>query len=190
MEMDPKEAASILKIRKGSPAANAELRAGDQIKQMNGQPILSSADIQWVLHHSKNPDTLSLVIERKGKAQKVELRLAKGWRTHLRNWSYLHNIMVGDLTNILLFEAEPELRQRLKLKKDALGLRVQRPKYWRNGNESPFEKGDVIVEVDGKRNAMTVSAFAAYVYRKESPRVLQVTVVRGEAEKKLKVTIP
>ncbi len=190
MEMDPKEVASILKIRKDSPAAKAGLREGDRIKQMTGQPILSSADIQWILHHAGNPDTLVLDVERNGEPKQIELRLARGWRTQMQNWSYLHNLLTGDLMNTLLFEAEPEEREQHKLQEDALALIVRRPEYWPNGRATVFMEGDVIVEVDGKRDAMSVWAFAAYVYEQESPRRLHVTVIRDGKEKKFEVIIP
>src|SRR5205085_7685000 len=50
--LDPKECATVLRADPGSLAQKAGFQAGDKIKKLNGQPLLSFADVQWVLHHT------------------------------------------------------------------------------------------------------------------------------------------
>jgi hypothetical protein len=79
--LDPKESATVQKIAPGSPADKAGLKAGDRIKALNGQPLLSIADVQWVLHHaSADGATLKAEVVRDGKPVSVALTLPKGWR--------------------------------------------------------------------------------------------------------------
>ena len=48
--LDPKERATVLRVDAGSPAEKAGFQPGDEIRRLGGQPLLSMADVQWVLH--------------------------------------------------------------------------------------------------------------------------------------------
>ncbi|MCA9108260.1 MAG: PDZ domain-containing protein, partial [Planctomycetales bacterium] len=50
--IDPDQRAVVKEVQADTPAAKAGLQAGDMIQSMNGQPLLSIADIQWVLHQT------------------------------------------------------------------------------------------------------------------------------------------
>ena len=52
LTMDPKEMATITGVAAGSVADRAGLRAGDEIVTLAGQPLLSIADLQWVLQNT------------------------------------------------------------------------------------------------------------------------------------------
>ena len=88
MAMNPKERATVQRVIDGTLAAEAGLVAGDEIRRFDGQAILSTADLQWVLHTAENPDQLSIDIERDGQAQSLSLQLEKGWRQRLFDWRF------------------------------------------------------------------------------------------------------
>src|SRR5262249_8336063 len=52
LTLDPKEMVTILKVAPGSIADRAGLRSGDAIVSLAGQPLLSIADLQWVLQNT------------------------------------------------------------------------------------------------------------------------------------------
>ena len=52
LKMDPKEMATVGRVAPGSLAGRAGLRPGDEIVTLAGQPLLSIADLQWVLHNA------------------------------------------------------------------------------------------------------------------------------------------
>ena len=52
LKMDPKAMATVERVTPGSLAERAGLRAGDEIVTLAGQPLLSIADLQWVLHNA------------------------------------------------------------------------------------------------------------------------------------------
>jgi hypothetical protein len=80
--LDPKEMAAVKDVVKGKPAAAAGFQPGDRIQKMNGQPLLSIADVQWVLHRvPADGATVEAEVLRGGKTVSIELKLAKGWRT-------------------------------------------------------------------------------------------------------------
>ena len=67
--MDPEERATIKSVTDDSPAAAAGLQAGDVISSLDEQPMLSLADIQWVLDNV--PPTggrVPVTIQREGKS--------------------------------------------------------------------------------------------------------------------------
>src|SRR5262249_22203391 len=54
---------------------------GDQIKTLDGQPLLSIADVQWVLHRaSADGAKLNAELVRAAKPVTLTLTLEKGWR--------------------------------------------------------------------------------------------------------------
>ncbi|PQO42985.1 Trx7/PDZ domain-containing (seleno)protein [Blastopirellula marina] len=78
--MDPKTAATVEEVTPESAAAKAGVQSGDEILALNGQPILSMADIQWTLHHLKDEPSLAVTLLREGKLTKLEFPLPKGWK--------------------------------------------------------------------------------------------------------------
>ena len=81
LEMDTKKRATIQKVTPGSPAAVAQLRAGDELISANGQPLIAVADLQWVLHHTPGSGgQISLEVLRSGKKGNLNVVLEDGWR--------------------------------------------------------------------------------------------------------------
>lgn len=79
--LDPKERATVLKVEADSPAAKSGFKAGDRIGALNSQPLLSIADVQWLLHHTPaDGAALKADVTRDGKPLALTLALAKGWR--------------------------------------------------------------------------------------------------------------
>src|SRR5205814_2080094 len=82
LALDPKEKAKVKSVAAGSAAEKAGMKTGDEILALAGQPILSIADVQWVLHNAGEPTTLDARVMRGGKKVKVTITLAKDWRRH------------------------------------------------------------------------------------------------------------
>jgi hypothetical protein len=81
LELDVNERATVKAIAPGSSADKDGFKAGDQLLTLNGQPLLSIADVQWVLHQSrKESDQLKAEVKRGDQVQPLTLTLAKGWR--------------------------------------------------------------------------------------------------------------
>ena len=79
--LDPKERPTVLKTEPGSDAEKAGFKPGDVIASLEGQPLLSLADIQWVLNTTPAEGaTLKVSVLRAGKSQSLSLMLPDGWR--------------------------------------------------------------------------------------------------------------
>ena len=187
MRMDPERAAVVLDVDVDSPAGRAGVEAGDRIVAIDGQPILSTADIQWVLHRAGSPAELSLELDRDGGRRTARLGLASDWRLAVADWRYLNELRIADLINLRVRTVAPAEHG---LPAGDLALEV----YWANiwpTIYTDLADDDVIVAVDGNRAPMTVASFAAYLYQQTRPGdVLTLTYRRDGEEATVEVTLP
>jgi hypothetical protein len=79
--LDPNQRPTVLRTEPGSDAAKAGFQPGDIVQTLEGQTLLSTADIQWVLN-AASPEgaTLRAGILRAGKPKALTLTLSPGWR--------------------------------------------------------------------------------------------------------------
>lgn len=79
--LDPKQRATVLRVVEGSSADKAGFRSGDRIVRLEGQPLLSIADVQWVLHQTAPAGAaLKAEVHRDGTSRTITLELSAGWR--------------------------------------------------------------------------------------------------------------
>ncbi|AEG93983.1 Do family serine endopeptidase [Ramlibacter tataouinensis] len=69
------EGALVAQVEPGSPAAQAGLKSGDIIRQVDGKPILSSGDLPAVISLSTPGQKVQLEVWRQGKAEQVAATL-------------------------------------------------------------------------------------------------------------------
>ena len=86
LKMDPKAMATVERVTADTPAGRAGLRAGDEITTLAGQPLLSIADLQWVLHNAPAATKLPAQVRRAGEAVDLTLDLPEGWRRGDISW--------------------------------------------------------------------------------------------------------
>jgi S1-C subfamily serine protease len=173
IELDPDEIAQVVSIARGSAADRAGLRGGDSIVSLAGQPILSIADIQWVLHHAGDSGSIDAEIRRDAKLIALSLQLEAGWR---RSGDLSFRTSTWDLRRmgsggLVLEEMSEEDRRKHNLPPSGLALRV---KYVGEYDEhaaakrAGFRKDDIIIEVDGRKHRMTETSFLAYAVQSKS----------------------
>lgn len=75
-KLDKPEGALVSMVEKGSPADKAGLQPGDVIRQVNGQPIVSSGDLPAVIGRSAPGDSVTLEVWRQGASKQLTARLA------------------------------------------------------------------------------------------------------------------
>jgi membrane-associated protease RseP (regulator of RpoE activity) len=78
LTMNPKKAATVARVARGSIADRAGIREGDEIATLGGQPLISTADIQWVLHRFPENGTLKADVRRGEMRSVVDLMLPPG----------------------------------------------------------------------------------------------------------------
>lgn len=64
----------VMKVVDGSPADQAGLRAGDVVRQVNGQEVTTADQLQKLVGDAKVGDTLQVEISREGRSQTIAVR--------------------------------------------------------------------------------------------------------------------
>ena len=86
LTVDSEAGNRITAVAAESAAAKAGLQAGDVIETLNGQAILSFADIQFVLHYLPDSATLKAQATRGDTTREHSLKLDSGWRRTDQSW--------------------------------------------------------------------------------------------------------
>ena len=193
LSLDRDEKARVRSVAPDSIAARGGFRPGDDIVSLDGQPIVSIADVQWVLHNKKDPDTAEAEISRDGSKKKLTLQLTRGWRRagditwRVSTWD-IRRMGTGGL---VLREMSANDRRRLKIDNDSLGLRVEGMGRYPPHNvaqRAGFKKEDIIVEFDGKSDDMRISELLAYTMQeRKSGDTVDVVVLRKGKRVQLKL---
>jgi hypothetical protein len=192
--LDPKEKASVRRIEEGSPAARAGFRPGDEIVSVEGQPLVSLADVQWVLHNAADEASLKAQVRRDDKTLLLTLKLPQGWRRRdtiswrVSSWG-LRRMVAGGM---VLEEPSKEEQKKAGLSECAMALRVRYV-----GQSGPhgaakragFQQGDVLVSFDGKTDLRRETDLLTYAVNAHKPGAkVAVTVRRGE--ERIELTLP
>ena len=84
LTLDRDHAATVSAVGASSEGAAAGFQAGDEILRIDGQPVISIADVQWVLQHAEDGGVLPVHVRRQDDdgAEELELtlELPDGWR--------------------------------------------------------------------------------------------------------------
>lgn len=173
--LDPDELATVRQVRPGSEAAQAGLRSGDAIQSINGQPMLSIADVQWVLHNvDPAGGKVDMTVARGNRRQELTLNLADGWRRQgdlswrVTSWG-LRRIATGGLR---LESLPDDARRNLSIPRDAMALRVTHAgKYGPHGaaHRLGVRKGDILTAFDSRTDLKSEQDVHAYVVTSKKP---------------------
>src|ERR1051325_1722137 len=79
LTLAPDRVAQIESVAPGSIAAKANLRKGDEFVSLAGQPLISIADVSWVLHRAPASGSLAAVVRRDGAEKLVNIDLPTDW---------------------------------------------------------------------------------------------------------------
>lgn len=187
--LDPHEKALVTRVAPNTPAARAGFRSGDALLKLGGHPLLSIADVQWVLQHaSPEGAVVKAEVRRGSRTVPVSLNLPKGWRHgddiswRASSWGYRRMVTGG----MLLVDTEEEKRKALGLSSGDMALTVQHLGEFSphdTAKRAGFQKGDVLVSFDGKTNLTRETDVMAYGLTEcKSDATVPVTVVRGGAK--------
>ncbi|WP_406694104.1 Trx7/PDZ domain-containing (seleno)protein [Singulisphaera sp. Ch08] len=194
LTMNPQEMATVEKVAAGSTAERAGLKPGDQIVALDGQPLLSIADLQWVLHNTAATAQLAADVKREGAEQKIRLDLPEGWRRGNISW----RVTTWDLRRMgfggmIVVDTTDEERQAAKIAPDRMALRVKFVGAFGEhavAKNAGIRKDDIIVGFDGLEANMTESQLLAYAVQKKQPGdQVAVTVLRDGKRETRTITL-
>lgn len=184
--IDPSEMNIVKDVTPGSIAEKTGLKSGDRVFALNGQVILSIADIQWVLHHAKDQDVVQADIVRNGQHVMKSIELPQGWRQQddlswrVGAWPMRGMILGG----MKLEEATAEQRERASItdpNKMALHIRsVGRYGKHALAKNTGFRVDDILVGFDGQDDLLRETDVLAYGAQNCMPgEKVKIDFVRG-----------
>lgn len=202
VELDPKVGCRVRKVLPGSPAQLAGLEETDTLAQLNGQPVVSIADVQWVLHQLPNTN-LTLEVEylrevvlpatggtagtteftREQRLQKAQLQLARGWKRTDFAWR-ASNLAIKPRLGFTTVALSDEDLFALNLPPGVAAHRVKALEFdraeGRTAAEAGLRVGDVIVAVAGQAFSLSPQEWQLYI--KQSYKVgdtVPLTILRS-----------
>ena len=188
LTLDPKKSATILAVEKESYAGKAGLQPGDSLTELEGQPLLSIADVQWVLN-SANPAgaTLRGKRTRGDTVEAFALELPKAWRKRddfawrASTWGLRRAALGG------IFFKPGTGPDEGKLVIEHVGAFAPHDLAKRAG----FQKGDVLVSWDGKSDFTRETDLICHMLQTRAGNrdPVRVTVLRDGREKELKLAV-
>jgi serine protease Do len=194
LKLDPASIAKVERVSPNSPADKAGVKPGDEFVSLAGQPLLSIADVQWVLHNTPAAARVSAEIRRGGESQSLTLTLSEGWRHGDISWRVtswdLRRMAFGGMR---LDSVSAEDRRTAHLPARGLALRVRHVGEFGNhavAKRAGVQKGDVIVSYDGQDREMTESDLIAHaVQRKKPGDEVSIVVLRGGERKSMTIAL-
>ena len=196
--LDPDERATVKAVHHKSLAQDAGFVAGDLIESLNRQPLLSIADVQWVLHHvPASGGKVTAEVQRGGRKVSLKLDLPAGWRKlddiawRVSSWQ-LRRLATG---GIYSRELTPEERAELKLEKHrTMALRAAHVGQYAPHNvaqRAGFKKGDVILSFNGRTDFTRETDLLDYSLNQLKPgQKIDVLILRDGNRKTLTLPIP
>ena len=189
LTMDIDDGLRVTSIAEGSAAEEAGIEIGDELVTLSGQPQISLADIQWVLHISADEATIPVTIKRDGEMLTKKIEVGGNWKQSDIAWraSSWYGLRQG-LKTEPLSAADKKSRG---LDEDDLALAVK-GMFGKGGpklQQAGLQMNDLIVAVDGKTDAMSESDFLIWLRLNHGPQdSVKFTVLRGDDPREL--TIP
>lgn len=195
MILDPDQRATVRDIIAGTPAAASGLQPGDEIVLMNGQPLLSMADVQWILHHvPAEGGEVALRVRRDGEVITALLELGSGWRQaddiswRVSSWG-MRGIATGGLSLKTLADDE---KQALGIE-GAMALRITHVGQYNKhatAKRAGFQVDDILISYDGRTDLRREADVFAYVGRNlKHGDVVDVEILRSGKHHQLTLPI-
>ena len=172
-KLDKPEGALVSTVEKGSPADKAGLQPGDVIRQVNGQPIVSSGDLPAVIGLATPGDTVKLGIWRQGAAKELTARLVNADEKSAQAESSKDAPGQGKL-GLALRPLQPDEQQASGI---ASGLLVQQASG--PAALAGIQSGDVLLSINGVpvKNIEQVRAAVA-----KSEKSVALLIQRGDSK--------
>ncbi|HWZ82286.1 MAG TPA: Do family serine endopeptidase [Terriglobales bacterium] len=143
------EGALVTQVEPNSPGANAGLKTGDVITQLDGQPVSDAGELQVQVGQKRPGTTIKLDVIREGKNVTVPVTLeAMGKRdSDEESASSEHGKPRWGLG---LADVTPDAREQLQVPKELSGAVVGNVQAGSPADNAGIQRGDVILEVNRK----------------------------------------
>ncbi len=190
LELDLDNGLLVKSVAEDTPAAKAGFSKGDELLLAGGQPLISTADFQWVLHSSPADTSLPIKFRRGDKVFERTIALSGSWKEE-SNIAWRASSWYGLRLGLKVEPLSPADKKSRGIEEEELALVVKGMfgKGKQKLEASGLRTGDIIIAVDGSSKNQTESRFIADLRLTRGPKdSVKFTVVRGD--KKQELTIP
>ena len=174
-----------------SPAASAGFQVGDVFTSFNDQPLVSIADVSWILHRAPTSGTLPAPIQRGGEKLDLRLTLPPAWRNksdisrRVGSWP-MRAMAFGGMK---MDDLDDAARDQLGLSKDQMALKIFHVGQYgphAAAKKAGFRKDDIILEVGDLNTRITESALIGHLLLSHLPgEKIPSVILRGQDRVKL-----
>ncbi len=186
--VDVEDGLRIKSVAPDSPAAKAGLAAGDELSSLNGQPLISVADIQWVLNGVPDETKLAAKVKRDGKTVEQTLALSGDWRHSDLSWRRAIRVLHYGLFFDAL-TADAKTKRGIAAGDLALAVKFLVPQRADPIIKAGLKVGDVILAVEGKTDLIPGTEVFVNLHLAHGPgETFKVTILRGTEKQEL--TLP
>ncbi len=163
MRMDREDCLVVKRVRDGAPVVKAGLKVGDRIVSMNGSPLISQADIQWLLHRSPTNARLDLTYQRGGRTFETTVTLSGNWKLADLSWRESSWRALRHAVRFIPLSAQRKSRN--KIARDAMAFEIKnmygpRPEPLRRAG---VKIGDVIIGIGDRTDLVTETQFLVFL---------------------------
>jgi hypothetical protein len=183
LAMEKEKGNVVEKVLESSPADKAGLKAGDELQASGTTRLLSTFDLQQVLHNFMRDGKLPIDARRNGKTIKASLELSGdwrrwdiSWRKSIRNWQPSPGLLGTGL--------DETSKAKLKVPAEDLAFRLQSVNGATATGKAGLKTGDVIVALDGKRSIIYRELNAFFLAERKLGDKVEVSYLRGGKEEK------
>ena len=159
-------------------AQKAGVKEGDRIKSVNGQRVITPADISFILQGIDKGD-VKLELDRGGSTATASMAVSGiDWRKRDLSWRESVNVL-SPQTGFWAPNAKPDERAKLGIPADGIALTVKMVTPASPAKAAGLMVDDVIISVDGQTKNMDYNEFTMHVWMDKNPgSQLQLVVVR------------
>ena len=178
----------VERIGPDSPAAKVGLKKGDVLQTLNGQPVNSLGDAQFVLDSAPAKGEIEVAWRREGDRLVGSLSLPEGWRRGDISWrpSMMHVIPSARLYGR---DLKPEERKQHGLSDKQLAFWQKRPIH-KQAQAAGVREEDIILGFDGKDLELDAYDFLKYVRQKYVVgEQVTINLIRGGKRLSLPMTL-
>lgn len=172
--LDPTKRALVKSVVPDSPAAKSGLVAGDSVLSLAGQPLVSMADVQWVLNGTKAEGaSVEMLVKRGGENKTMQLELPANWRRldnprwRVASWGFSRMMLGGMRLDVMSEEAREALpiESSMALEVTSVG------KYGDHATakKAGMQPGDIIIAYDGQTDFEREADLFAYANENRRP---------------------
>lgn len=184
-------AARVGSVQSGSPAEKSGVCAGDELIEVNDQPIISAADLSWILHQMDGQTKLDVTLVRDGSLRELEIQLDEHWKSRsdisrrVGTWQ-MRALALGGMQ---LNELDANERTKLKIPYDGMALYANHVGQYGEhavAKNAGFLQGDVIIRIANIQSRMSESALIGSILQRFKPgHELQATILRDGKSQEL-----